>query len=342
MSDTFMRQWQMLRLIPRFPSKVSTSDLVHSLADEGFVVTRRTLQRDLAKLAVIYPLVCDERNKPFGWSWSKDAAFLDIPSMDSHTALAFWMANQHLKPLLPTTTLQTLQPHFDAATKVLNHIETNHGAPAWRKKVRVLPQGQELKAVRIDDDVQQQVYDGLLRNRKLMVSYNSRSDDHAKEYALNPLGLVLKGGISYLVCSIKTYSDIRLLALHRIRKASVLDQPLSTPDGFDLDAYIQSGEFGFRLKGTIAFKALFSKAAALHLGERPLSDTQTMGVQDDGRMLITASIQDTSELRWWLHGFGSQVEVLQPEYIRNEMIKTIQASMKRYGIESTNVSAEDA
>jgi len=334
MSDTFMRQWHMLRLIPRFPSKASTSQLAHSLADEGFEVTRRTLQRDLAKLAVIYPLVCDERNKPFGWSWSSDAAFLDIPSMDSHTALAFWMANQHLKPLLPTTTLKKLQPHFDAAKEVLNHIETNHGAPAWRKKVRVLPQGQELKAVQVDDDVQQQVYDGLLRNRKIMVTYKARCEAHAKEYALNPLGMVLKDGISYLVCSIKNYSDIRLLTLHRIQKASVLDQPLSIPDGFNLDAYIQSGEFGFRLQGTIAFKALFSKAAALHLGERPLSDEQMMRVQDDERVLITASIQDTSELRWWLLGFGSQVEVLQPEYIRNEIIKIIQASMKRYGITS--------
>jgi len=332
MSDTFMRQWQMLRLIPRFPSKVSTSDLVHSLADEGFEVTRRTLQRDLAKLAVIYPLVCDERNKPFGWSWSKDAAFLDIPSMDSHTALAFWMANQHLKPLLPTITLQTLQPHFDAATKVLNHIETNHGAPAWRKKVRVLSQGQELKQVRIDDDVQQQVYDGLLRNRKLMVNYKPRSEDYGKEYTLNPLGLVLKGGISYLLCTIKAYSDIRLLVLHRICKARVLDQPLSIPDGFDLDDYIESGEMGFKRKDEIRFKALFSKAAALHLRERALSDDQTIVEQSDGRVLITASIQNTSELRWWLLGFGDQVEVLEPQSVRDEMIAVIKSSAKRYDI----------
>jgi len=332
MSDTFMRQWHMLRLIPRSPSKVSTSDLLHSLADEGFKVKLRTLQRDLAKLSVIYPLVCDERAKPFGWSWSKDAAFLDIPSMDSHTALAFWMANQHLKPLLPTTTLQTLQPHFDAAKEVLNHIGTNHGTPAWRKKVRVLPQGQELKAVHIDDAVQQQVYDGLLRNRKLMVNYKPRNEGHEKEYALNPLGLVLKGGISYLVCSIKTYTDIRLLTLHRIRKARVLDEPLLTPEGFDLDDYIESGEMGFKRKEKVTFKALFSKAAALHLRERALSDDQTIVEQNDGRVLITASIQNTSELRWWILGFGNQVEVLEPIRLRDDMIAVIQSSAKRYGI----------
>jgi len=32
MSDTLMRQWQMLRLIPRQPSKISTSELMQGLA----------------------------------------------------------------------------------------------------------------------------------------------------------------------------------------------------------------------------------------------------------------------------------------------------------------------
>jgi len=331
MSDTFMRQWHMLRLIPRMPSKVSTSDLVHSLADEGFSVTRRTLQRDLAKLAVIYPLVCDERDKPFGWSWSADAAFLDIPSMDSHTALTFWLANQHLKPLLPKTTLKKLQPHIHAAEAVLNKIGTNQGAPAWRNKVRVLDQGFSLKEALIDSDVQNNVYDGLLRNRKLSVNYTPRSGVQ-KNYDIHPLGLILKAGISYLVCSIREYSDIRLLALHRISQAIILDIPSNTPDGFDLDDYIESGEVGFKRNGEITFKALFTKAAALHLRERVMSDNQTIVDQADGRVLLTATIQNTSDLHWWLRGFGSQVEVLEPECLRDEMIKNIKDTCKGYSI----------
>jgi len=331
MSDTFMRQWHMLRLIPRMPSKVSTSDLVHSLADEGFKVTRRTLQRDLAKLAVIYPLVCDERDKPFGWSWSADAAFLDIPSMDSHTALTFWLVNQHLKALLPKTTLEKLQPHINAAEEVLNKINTDQGAPAWRHKVRVLSQGPILTEAVIDHDVQRLVYDGLLRNRKLSVHYTPRSGKQ-KVYDLHPLGLILKAGMSYLVCLIREYSDVRLLALHRISQVCVLDIPSRMLEDFDLDDYIESGEMGFQCKGEIAFKALLSKGATLHLRERALSDDQSIEEQSDGRMLVNATIQDTSELRWWLLGFGGSLEVLEPQSLRDEMIAMVQSSAKRYGI----------
>jgi len=53
MSDTLMRQWQMLRLIPRHPVKVATAELIQRLADEGFETTQRTLQRDLMRLSSI-------------------------------------------------------------------------------------------------------------------------------------------------------------------------------------------------------------------------------------------------------------------------------------------------
>jgi predicted DNA-binding transcriptional regulator YafY len=189
MSDTLMRQWQMLRLVPRHPVKISTADLIRRLADEGFETTQRTIQRDLVKLSNIYPLVCDERSKPFGWSWMREADVMDIPGMDSHTALAFWLAGQHLKPLLPKSTIHQLQPHFKTAAHVLDNIPTDKGAPAWRNKVRVLHRGPNLKSPAIAADVQNQVYDALLCNRRLAMTYSPRWQEGEKEYEINPLGL---------------------------------------------------------------------------------------------------------------------------------------------------------
>ncbi len=329
MSSTLMRQWQMLRLIPRHPSKVATSDLMQSLADSGFKVTHRTLQRDLIKLSEIYPLRCDNKSKPFGWSWHAGAV-MDIPGMDSHTALAYWLADQHLRPLLPKSTLTKLQAHFDAATKVLNSIPTNKGTPAWRNKVRVLHRGPNLKSPAIDEDVQNHVYDALLRHRKLRMTYQARGKAE-KEYELNPLGLILKDGISYLVCTIWDYKDIRLLTLHRIKQANMMkNTPATVPKGFDLDDYIASGKLDFVIKDRVALKARFSTSTAFHLEERPLSDDQVLTPFDDDNMLLTATVQDTNELRWWLLGFGDQVEVLEPEDMRKDMKQILQSAANQY------------
>ena len=208
-------------------------------------------------------------------------------------------------------------------------IPTDKGAPAWRNKVRVLHRGPSLKAPAIDKDVQSQVYEALLHNRKLFVTYQPRHRAE-KEYELNPLGLVLKDGISYLVCSIREYTDIRLITLHRIKKAAVMDVPLDAPEGFDLDVYIASGELDFVISGTVQFKARFSKAAAFHLEERPLSDDQCMVDEGGDQVLLTATIHDTSELRWWLLSFGEQVEVLEPEHIRDDIRTTLQSAAQLY------------
>jgi len=330
MSDTLMRQWQMLRLVPRHPGKISTAELKQHLADEGFETTQRTIQRDLMKLSDIYPLTCDDRSKPFGWSWMRDADVMDIPGMDSHTALTFYLAGKYLEPLLPTATVNHLNPHFKTAAHVLDGINSRKGAPGWADKVRVVHRGPPLKPPAVREDVQDNVYEALLHNRKLHVRYNPRWEEGIKEYKINPLGLILKEGVFYLVCSFWDYPDIRLLTLHRVLEADVLDAPCMVPDDFDLDGYIASGELAFAVGGTIRLEALFTEGAAFSLGERPLADDQTITEQEDGRMLVTATVQDTSELRWWLLGFGDGVEIVAPKPLRREFQSIAALMLKQY------------
>jgi len=330
MSDTLMRQWQMLRLIPRQPSKISTTELMHRLADDGFNTTARTLQRDLVRLSSVYPLLCDDRDKPFGWSWDKHANVHEVPGIDSDTALAFYLAEKHLEPLLPRTTLKRLAPHFKRAEQVLDQADGGKGNPAWRNKVRVLHRGPGLKNPAIVPAVQSAVYDALLRNRRLDVKYLPRGSETAKEYELNPLGLVLKDGLFYLVCSMWDYPDIRLLLLHRMPAATVMDIPCSTPDGFDLDDYIASGELDFAVGEKIELKARIGKNMAIHLQERPLHSNQVITEFDDGRMLLSVTVQDTNELRWWLLGFGDQVEILEPVSLREDFRVLVQNMAKAY------------
>lgn len=164
----------------------------------------------------------------------------------------------------------------------------------------------------------EEVYEALLLNRQLHVFYKSRGYDKPREYDINPIGLVLKDGLFYLVCTFGDYEDIRLLTLHRMEAAKKLDIPCTIPAGFDLDNYISSGELDFAIGGDIKLKALISKEMAFHLEERPLNADQKITDSDGGSWLLEATIQDTSELRWWLMGFGQYVEVLEPVSLRNE------------------------
>ncbi|WP_232507821.1 helix-turn-helix transcriptional regulator [Ghiorsea bivora] len=330
MSDTVMRQWMMLRMVPRSPSKISTIEIMNNLAAESFIISQRSIQRDLDKFSSIFPLECDDRSKPFGWSWRKDAPTIDIPGMDSHTALAFYLAEQHLEPILPRETVVKLNPHFLSAKKILNELSGDSGTTSWVNKVRVLRQGPDLSTPEIDAGVQEKVYTALLLNKRLEVQYKKRGATKAKDYTISPLALVLKNGIFYIPCTVFNYDDIRLMTLHRIKQATLTDAMIDSPENFDLDAYIQSGELSFQVGDMIKLTAIIDKDVAFHLGERKLSPDQTLEEQEDDTFLLQATVNDTSELRFWLRGYDEQIEVLEPKELRDDLYRSAQAQIKKY------------
>lgn len=76
MGATILRQWMILIVLPRPPRRIDTASIESRLRERGIEVHRRTIQRDLLELAEIFPIVADERAKPYGWRWSDDAGEL--------------------------------------------------------------------------------------------------------------------------------------------------------------------------------------------------------------------------------------------------------------------------
>jgi predicted DNA-binding transcriptional regulator YafY len=141
---------------------------------------------------------------------------------------------------------------------------------------------------------------------------------------------VQRGAVTYLLATVSTHQDVRLFALHRFQTAEMLDEPVVRPKGFDLDKYIATGAFGFGAGNEIKLEAAFSHDAAAHLYETPLSQDQLLKPLDKERVKVSATVSDTSQLRWWLLGFGGEVEVLKPNSLRREIAKAARAAARRY------------
>jgi len=330
MNDTLFRQWTMLRHIPRHPRKVDTMTLKQRLEEAGYTISLRSIQRDLVKLSDVLPLLADDA-KPQGWSWSSEATQWDLPSLEPQAALTFKLVEDYMRPLLPISTLSYLQPWFHTAQKVLD--AHGNGLAKWPSKIRVLPKGFPLLPPGIDLEAQETIYQGLLAEKRVKVSYLPRDAEELKEYVVNPLALVVRDQIIYLVCTMWEYQDIRHLVLHRIWAAELLDDTATRPMEFDLDAHIRRGEFGFPLcDDKIHIEVRFNRDAANTLYEYPLSEDQTIKDLDEEHILMEATVLDTAELRWWLQGFGDQVVVVGPEALRDEfasMARNLAASYKK-------------
>lgn len=328
--ETIRRQWQLLRMVPRFPRKIAVALMHERLSAEGWTVSRRTIERDLQALSTIFPLVVDDRSKPFGWSWDKDAPAFDLPGLMPSEALTLLMARDHLRAVLPSSTMGQLEGHFRQAEQCIKATADRAALLRWRDKVRLVQPTQPLQAPAIDTDVLASLQQALLLDRQCQVSYRKRGAEVDESYLVNPLGLVQRGQLIYLVVTIKTYVDVRLLVLHRVRSAEVSDLPVIRPDGFSLDDYLASGGFGWGAGPAVPVELIFNADAVSHLHETPLTSDQVISPLADGRWRVSATLPSTQQLRWWLLAFGDGVEVVAPPELRASIAATARAMAATY------------
>ena len=316
-----LRQLAMLGLIPRYPRKTSVPEIRRRFDEQGFSVTERTIQRDLESLrrSGLFEIDYDDpAAKPIGWFWKERAPKIEFPSMDPQTALTLNLAARHLRPLLPVSTTRYLEPYFEAADGILRGL--NNKVMKWPDKVRVVPRSQPLLPPKVDPSAQTAVYQGLLEERRLKVLYQRRGEKEAKPMTVNPLALVIRDSVIYLVCTLWNYRDVFHLPLHRVKSAEVLDQACTVPEGFRMDEYIQGGEFGYPVDDgppkMVKLQMLMNRGVAEHLHETPLSDDQAITDHDEDDVRVTATVLHTQQLEWWLLGFGDYVVVEKPAKLR--------------------------
>lgn len=331
MSDTLLRYIELLKIVPR-NRKMSATDIHRRLSDKGYTVTKRTVERDLQALALPFGLDSDESSKPYGWKYSNAVTISPIPGLSETEALSFLMLKQFAGRLLPAWVMEDLEPYLAAARTRLSEEVSKSATATWLGKIRSVDPHQTLLPPQFADGVQLEVHKALMRNRQLAIRYQALGKPEPRDYmSVNVLGLVEHGTVLYLVVTYVGYEDIRLLALHRVHSARMLDAETTTPAGFNLDTYIASGGFGFGGGAqSIQVELLFHDQAGHHLLETKLSPDQCAVHGANQTLSISATVLDTNRLHWWLLGFGPSVEVIGPPELRERIQRAVVESAARY------------
>lgn len=328
--DTLIRYFEMLRFIPKEPDAISTPDLLKKLQDEGYKVDIRTVQRDLNQLSAsrLFPFCSSEDTKPLYWFWPKDTPRLQLPLMSTDEALTFKLVETFLESLLPPSIRSHMEEYFKLAEATLKASPL----ACWIDKVRIIPNTLSLLPADIHSEVLLVIYEALLKNCRFQATYQALYSD-AKTYELNPLGLVFRDNVIYLVATVGDYSDIKQFALHRFQRAELRSSEVLVPAGFSLDNYIEQGEFDYPVANShqdMTLKLKITHFMKMHLTESPLSKDQHITELDNDRYQLDAIVKDTEQLRWWIRSFSTNIEVLEPLGLRAEFAKEVRALRKMY------------
>ncbi|HWS90882.1 MAG TPA: YafY family protein [Pyrinomonadaceae bacterium] len=175
------------------------------------------------------------------------------------------------------------------------------------------------------------VQEAVWRGRKLFFTYGGDRGE-AAERLVDPLGLVAKGGVWYLVARASD-GEVRSYRVSRVTGARVSEEAFERPEDFDLAAFWAGSVARFKSHAP-QFSATFrAHKSVLHLMPYAgrFSRVESVGEPDaEGWAEVRMRFQFEEDAAGLALGFGTKVEVLEPEGLREKIVRTAEEVVAFY------------
>jgi predicted DNA-binding transcriptional regulator YafY len=278
-------------------------------------VSERTIHRDMEALSAAGFPVFAERGSGGGWMLVEGYK-TNLTGLNKDEIQALFLT----KPLRLLADLGLDKASDAAMLKLSAALPSAHrdNAEHARQRIHIDITGwnRSNEAVRLLPVLQQAVW----QERKLRFIYERSGCDPVERLA-DPLGLVAKGSVWYLVAVVD--GDIRSYRVSRVLDAELIDESSVRPRGFDLAEYWEQSAVNFkaqlpRYQATMRAHpdvyprmSFAGRFARIERSEQPDSDGW-----------ITVAMRfDVEEMAIeYALSFGSKMEVIEPDSLREKVI----------------------
>ncbi len=327
--------WELVMLLPKDKNKAkSTKNLRIELIDKVGDLSTRTVERYLKVLEQVFSGAVKQdgvnsENEKKGinlWYWDRHVS-AGIPGITITEALSIQFIENLLRPLLPDAMLESLQTQFRQAEKALGTNKHQASSSNWPDKIRNVPPTLSMIPPEIKSEVLHVILEAVLQAQQLEIVYEGANNTVTTFKILHPIGLVQRGHITYLIANAFDYTDARFYPLHRIKRARLNGETSTTTQS--LDEYVKTGALQFGSGEPIALNAWISKGLAYYLSEAKLSKDQQLIAHREG-YILSATVDNTWQLDWWLLSQGAEIVVLEPEWLQLEIVAKLRQATALY------------
>jgi predicted DNA-binding transcriptional regulator YafY len=168
--------------------------------------------------------------------------------------------------------------------------------------------------------------------RRLEIDY-ARGDEVVARI-LEPLGVVLKAGVWYLVA--RSEEQFRTYRVSRIRRAAALDERFERPPDFDLASYWTESSAAYEREAPrmeLVVRVAPDRMGMLRsfVGDRAVSEAERLGEPDaDGWIRLKLRIEWPDEAPRTLLGMAADLEVIEPAGVREKLAGLAREVIARY------------
>ncbi len=170
------------------------------------------------------------------------------------------------------------------------------------------------------------ILEALWSGQRLRFLYE-KADGEASERQVDPLGVVARANRWYLVAA--KGEEQRTYRVSRIQSAELLPERASRPEGFDLSAYWEASTNRFR-EHLPRYEATFLVTHDILPWVCYRSWRVLERVQDGERFRVSMRFDAPEEARQFALAFGRELEVLEPQELRDYVIASARAVVAAY------------
>ncbi|MFL6212477.1 MAG: helix-turn-helix transcriptional regulator [Blastocatellia bacterium] len=280
-------------------------------------VSERTIHRDMEALSMAGVPVIAERGSNGGWSLIEEYR-TNLTGLNKDESQALLL----MQPARVLADLGLGKASDAALIKLAAALPAAHrdAAEYARQRIHIDLTGWN----RADETaaclplIQQAIW----QERKLRFLYERGPQCEAAERTVDPLGLVAKGSVWYLVAAVE--GEPRSYRVSRIAKATLLDQACSRPKGFDLARFWASSTASFKAS-LPRYQATLRVAPAvlprLNFAGRFARIEQTCAPDREGWSEVRVRFDVEEMAVEYALSFGPQVEVIAPLSLRDKVIE---------------------
>jgi predicted DNA-binding transcriptional regulator YafY len=177
----------------------------------------------------------------------------------------------------------------------------------------------------------QDVLAALIKRQRLQIRYHGRRRDEESERVISPQRLTQYRNSWYLDAWCHRAEGLRSFALERIREQILLDEeahevsPASLSEHFDRSYGIFSGP------AEHLAELRFTPEMARWVAEESWHPDQQGSFDKDGSWLLKVPFSSARELIMDVMRYGSEVEVLAPDFLREAVAAEVRSAAKIYG-----------
>jgi len=308
--DLFDRFYKMHRILSGARYPVSRSQLQDRLE-----CSRATVTRIISEMRNFLGAPIEFDRETSGYHYEKTGEHpYELPGLwfNASEMYALLTVNRMLAGVQPGLLESHISPLRDRIEQILQSRHVGGGEVS--RRIRILG----MATRRMDPENFQSVAGAVLRRKRMELVYHSRSRDQISKRTVSPQRLIHYRDNWYLDLWDHNKRALRSFSVDRIKKAKVLDSPAKEISDKNLDSHYATA-YGI-FAGKPGKKAIlrFTPERSRWVSEEIWHPNQASRVEN-GCYVLTIPYSDSRELVMDILKYGPDVEVLEPECLREEV-----------------------